>query len=104
MIYITKHTDVLRIPRITAGKADRLVLINQTTKQRTEKLFEDIDCGVYMIDIQLIIPALDPGQYDYYVLSGAKTLATGIVQVSDYATEKKSFDTDYNIKQFEPLN
>ena len=101
MIYITNNTDVLRIPRITAGEADLLLLINQTTKKRYSVEFNDIVCGVYMIDITTIAADLETGQYDYYVMSGATQLATGIIQVCDYAVTKTEFQPTYDIKQFE---
>lgn len=101
MIYITNNTDALRIPRITAGDANTLLLINQTSKQRYSVSFEDMNCGVYMIDIQSIVGSLTSGQYDYYVMQDSKVLATGIIQVCDYVVAKTDFQPTYNIKQFE---
>lgn len=101
MIYITNNTDVLRIPRITAGEADLLILINQTTKKRYSVKFDDFLGEVYSIEITSIAADLEPGQYDYYVMSGTAQLATGIIQVCDYAVTKTEFQTTYDIKQFE---
>ena len=101
MIYITNNTDVLRIPRITAGEADLLLLINQTTKKRYSVKFDDFLGEVYMIDITSIAADLETGQYDYYVMSGTTQLATGIIQVCDYAVTKNEFQPTYDIKQFE---
>ena len=101
MIYITNNTDVLRIPRITAGEADLLLLINQTTKKRYSVKFDDFMSEVYMIDITSIAAELETGQYDYYIMSGIAQLATGIIQVCDYAVTKTEFQPTYDIKQFE---
>ena len=101
MIYITNNTDVLRIPRIAAGEADLLLLINQTTKKRYSVKFDDFISEVYMIDITSIAADLETGQYDYYIMSGTAQLATGIIQVCDYAVTKNEFQPTYDIKQFE---
>ena len=101
MIYITNNTDVLRIPRITAGVADLLLLIDQTTNKRYSVKFDDYLGEVYMIEITSIAADLETGQYDYYVMSGTAQLATGIIQVCDYAVTKTEFQPTYDIKQFE---
>lgn len=105
MIYITKLTTKLRIPRIKSGYANRLLLVNQTTKAQYQVIFIDTDCGYYDIDITTITPTMDNGQYDYYIMGDADVYATGILQYGDYESDIPSqhkFEPTIEIKQFEP--
>lgn len=112
MLYFSKNTQNLIVPKFRSETATHLALTNQTTKVTT--LFKVSDTTPFSpthytfntSDIRtegekpLVLDDLDNGQYNYIVYSNSVNLASGIIQLGDYTPVHNQYNSDLEIKQY----
>lgn len=107
MVYINSESQKMTILKSKTNKIiDKLVLINQTDKNKIEidLLQDDIEYSKNSISIILgnILSKLSvSGQYDYYFYSNGDMVESGILQYEDFNTEIQAYDIEHkNIIQY----
>ena len=112
MLYITKNTQTIIVPKFRLESPTHLVLTNQVTKVSYK--FVSVDSTPfspthYTFNVKdlhtegenpLFLDSLDNGQYNYVIYHNSLVLASGIVQLGDYKTADNQYNLDLEIKQY----
>ena len=98
MVYITENSNkIVNLPRVSKTIVDRLIITNQTTKQKIEIEVDD----TYTVDFSQI--ELSVGQYDYHFMYHDTIISSGILQYGNYTPiNNEVYDNKINLIQYTP--
>lgn len=99
MVYIkenNENSNIVNFPRVSKTIVDRLVITNQTTKQKIEIEVDD----TYTVEISGIDFVV--GQYDYQFMYLDTVISSGILQYGDYTPVNEVYDNKINLIQYTP--
>ena len=107
MVYINSESQKMTILKSKTNKIiDKLVLINQTDKNKIEIDLEQDDIEYSKNTISIILANIlnnlsVSGQYNYYFYSNGDIVESGILQYEDFNTEIQAYDIEHkNIIQY----
>lgn len=112
MLYFSKNTQNLIVPKFRPEAPTHLVLINQVTKVETRFVVSDttvfspthytFDSSAIKTEGEkpLVLDDLENGQYNYIVYYNSVNLASGIIQLGDYTPVHNQYNSDLEIKQY----
>lgn len=107
MVYINSESQKMTILKSKTNKIiDKLVLINQTDKNKIEIDLSQDDIEYSKNSISIILDSIlsnltVSGQYDYYFYSNGDMVESGILQYEDFNAEIQAYDIEHkNIIQY----